>query len=151
MSQPAADATGAGAPIHLLIVDDEPLICEEIVCFLRTRGFSAEAFDTPESVLARLQQAPEVTVLLTDIQMPGMDGLALAERAGAARSEATALEVVLLTGHAEAEDTFAMPDGRPMQVVRKPARLRLLADTLRQAHEAALARRRSAGQSQEAA
>ena len=65
---------------RLLIVDDEPEIVEELALFLRKKGFQCEtAFDGQEA-LEKIKQDPEIAIVLTDIRMPGIDGLELAKR-----------------------------------------------------------------------
>ena len=65
----------------VLVVDDEPLIRMNAADMLMDAGWTAiEAADAAEA-LALLAAHPEVTVLFTDINMPGdMDGLDLARR-----------------------------------------------------------------------
>jgi CheY-like chemotaxis protein len=65
----------------VLVVDDEPLIRMNAADMLTDAGWTAiEAADAAEA-LALLEAHPEVTVLFTDINMPGdMDGLDLARR-----------------------------------------------------------------------
>lgn len=65
----------------VLVVDDEPLIRMNAADMLADAGWSAiEAADADEA-LDLLHSHPEVTVLFTDINMPGsMDGLDLARR-----------------------------------------------------------------------
>ena len=68
-------------PGVVLVVDDEPLIRMNAADMLADAGWSAiEAADAAEA-LDLLDQHPEVSVLFTDINMPGtMDGLDLARR-----------------------------------------------------------------------
>lgn len=71
------------APSHgvVLVVDDEPLIRINAADMLTDAGWTAiEAADAAEALL-KLDSHPEITVLFTDINMPGeMDGLDLARR-----------------------------------------------------------------------
>jgi DNA-binding NarL/FixJ family response regulator len=80
----------AGAPIKLLIADDHPVVRDGLSSmFAREPGFEVlgEAADGTEAV--RLAQALEPDVILMDLRMPGMDGVAaiseLARRGVAAR------------------------------------------------------------------
>ena len=68
-------------PGVVLVVDDEPLIRMSAADMLADAGWTAlEAADAAEG-LELLEAHPEVTVLFTDINMPGeMDGLDLARR-----------------------------------------------------------------------
>jgi CheY-like chemotaxis protein len=62
----------------ILVVDDEPLIrCAAADC-LRDAGYLILEADDGEEAMAFLNENPEIGVLFTDINMPGMDGFALA-------------------------------------------------------------------------
>jgi len=65
----------------ILAVDDEPFFREEIVAFLNSpsfaaRGWAVEAVPSGEAALEALEQA-SYEVMLLDINMPGMDGMAV--------------------------------------------------------------------------
>lgn len=66
-------------PAVVLVVDDEPLLRLGAVLALEHAGYATfEAGETDEA-LSQLDDHPEITVLFTDINMPGArDGLALA-------------------------------------------------------------------------
>jgi len=68
-------------PKTILVVDDESFFREEVVAFLSTptfaaQGWTVEATASGEEALARLEQAP-CDVMLLDINMPGLDGMAV--------------------------------------------------------------------------
>ncbi|AST97996.1 response regulator transcription factor [Shouchella clausii] len=67
--------------IRMLIVDDEPVICQGLVQTIPWESLGVEVVDTAfngKQALQKLEQQP-VDLILTDISMPEMDGLALAE------------------------------------------------------------------------
>ena len=69
------------APIRVLIVEDEFLICEWVAEALGELGFAVHTVSNARDALRHLASAP-VDVLFTDINLPGgMDGAALARRA----------------------------------------------------------------------
>jgi len=83
----------------ILVVDDEARICSLLVRALEAEGLSAESALDPEAGLARLKEHP-FDIVVTDLRMPGIDGLELLRRAKVIRPQC---EVVLMTGHATVE------------------------------------------------
>ncbi|NWG22883.1 MAG: response regulator [Pseudorhodoplanes sp.] len=58
------------------IIDDDRAVREATKDLLRSLGYAAEAFDSAETFIAKGDFA-ETSCILADIQMPGMDGVAL--------------------------------------------------------------------------
>ncbi len=63
--------------LRLLVVDDEPAILRTLRVCLAREGFVCETEPDPHRALHRIRTGPPVHILLTDIVMPGMDGVAL--------------------------------------------------------------------------
>jgi CheY-like chemotaxis protein len=83
----------------ILVVDDEPLVCTLLARILREAGYRAlEAHCGPDA-LDQVRQTPYVALVITDIMMPGMTGLELAE---AVRRERPALPVLFTSAHTPA-------------------------------------------------
>jgi CheY-like chemotaxis protein len=112
----------AGPAPTVLLVDDEPEVVEELAGLLGRRFLRVLSAGSAEAGLALLQENPEVAVLVTDIRLPGLDGLALARAALRGRAEAEALEVVLITGHASATQTVAVGRLGAFGMLEKPMR-----------------------------
>jgi signal transduction histidine kinase len=89
-----------------------------------------------------LAENPAITVMLTDINMPGTDGIALSGQALAARGEEHAMEVVVLTGHATREHAIGALRARALDFIAKPAPFATLQTALDRAHQNAAGRRR---------
>jgi two-component system, NtrC family, response regulator HydG len=79
----------------ILVVDDDSDACEALGGLLEESGFSVEAADNGARALARLDQGIGPDLVLTDLQMPVMDGLELIRRIQA-RDHAP--PVILVTG-----------------------------------------------------
>ncbi len=131
-------------PMHILIVDDEQVIAEELAEYLTGRGATVTIAHDTEAALEQLSLDPDVDVLLSDIRMPGRDGLSLLSLAVANRDEAHSIEVVLMTGHATLDDAIAAVQRKAFDFVRKPFSLGELWLTLQRAHASACARRATA-------
>jgi len=64
----------------VLIVEDEPMVRMLAVDYLERAGFAVLEADCASDALKTLAGHQEVEVLFSDINMPGMDGMALAQR-----------------------------------------------------------------------
>lgn len=108
-----------GTQIKVWVLDDDALLGELLVQVLGGAGLSARALTDPQAFLdavrAGLPDAP--TVLLCDLQMPGLDGISLARRL---RAAGFLHPIVLMSGHLDVDNMLeAMREGF-FQVVRKP-------------------------------
>jgi diguanylate cyclase (GGDEF)-like protein len=81
---------------RILIVDDKPDIRDSICEYMRLAGFRAEAADSAESALDRIQQMP-YDVMIADIEMPGLGGLELTQLV----KKNSATDVIVMTGYSQ--------------------------------------------------
>jgi putative two-component system response regulator len=84
---------------RILVVDDEPKICEFLAILLGREGYQVDSANSAADGLARIEATP-YDLVLTDLKMPGMDGFELVTRLKAARPE---LPVIMITGYATVE------------------------------------------------
>ena len=92
---------------NVLLVDDEPLVRAAASNLLRDEGCDVFEASAAEPAFALLVEHPEIDVLFTDLNMPGMDGLDLACRV---RRTHPNLHVILTSGQWEHTGEQA-PDG----------------------------------------
>jgi nitrogen-specific signal transduction histidine kinase/CheY-like chemotaxis protein len=93
---PGPRPTPAGAPREIvLVVEDEERVRDFTVEALRDLGYTTLHADGAASALRALDAHPDVTLLLTDIVMPDVNGRKLAEEALRRRPE---LKVLYMTG-----------------------------------------------------
>jgi CheY-like chemotaxis protein len=80
----------------ILLVDDEPVIREAMVRLLE--GADYRVFDTynGEDALHLIEEHPQITLLMTDVRMPGMSGIELAHEA---RKRRPGLKIILTSGY----------------------------------------------------
>ncbi|NKE45777.1 response regulator [Roseomonas frigidaquae] len=125
----------------VLVVDDEIEVLEELAATLGRRGLNVLAAGSAEAALAVLRGRRDIATLVSDIRMPVMDGLALAEAALRGRPESEALEVVLITGYASPAHGIAAAGLGAFGVLQKPMRGADLARMVQDALARAVRRR----------
>ena len=85
---------------HVLLVDDDPDLLQLLSMRLVSAGYRVTAVDSAEAALAQLAvERPQLVV--SDVQLPGIDGLALFDRI---RASHPSLPVILLTAHGTIPD-----------------------------------------------
>lgn len=89
-------STGA----HVLVVDDDEDILKLLTMRLRAKGFRITAVGSAEQALTQIAIDPP-RVVVSDIRLPGQDGLALFEEI---RRTRPTLPVILLTAHGNIPD-----------------------------------------------
>ena len=93
----------------VLIVDDEPLIRGLTTLMLEELGYEVVAAGCGAHALAKLAADRRIAIIITDIQMPGMNGYELAEKVQQDRPD---VRVILFSGRADTKN------GLPL--IRKP-------------------------------
>src|SRR3954462_3385402 len=103
----------------VLVVDDDPGVLDVLVDMLEELGCEVVSANSGADALDRLRQNQDISILITDINMPGMDGHELAELAMRIRPE---LKVLQLSGRERRRGALPM--------IRKPFSFEELADTM---------------------
>jgi len=121
----------SGVSMRVLLADDEKVYIESLAKILRRRGFDVVAvFDGPSAIDAASRA--EFDVIVLDLRMPGMDGLATLE---AIRRGDTLTPVLLLTGHADLERVTKALKGGAGDVLMKPCPVDALISAIEDASE----------------
>ncbi len=81
---------------QVLVVDDSNTVRSEVSDFLKANGLSVATAVDGRDGLARLKADPAIKLVVSDVNMPNMDGLTMAEKI---RSELgnTGVNIVMLT------------------------------------------------------
>jgi CheY-like chemotaxis protein len=92
----------------VLIVEDEFLLRMDAAEMITAAGFEVVEAENADQAIKILEARFDITVVFTDIQMPGsMDGLKLAR---AVRGRWPPIKIVATSGHVHVEETD-LPDG----------------------------------------
>ena len=118
---------------YVLIVDDDAATREFLRGWLETMGYDVREAPTAEIGLATMIEAP-ASILLLDIDMPGHDGLWLAERV---RKAWPATAIVFASGVDKIETIEQARWLGAVDYVQKPFQWELVAQAMRRAGEAA--------------
>ncbi len=90
--------------LDVLIVDDEPEIRELLVESFRDHGFETSTAGDGRAAIAAIERDPSrYRLIITDLQMPGADGLAVLRAAKAANPSCY---VVIVTGYASLDSAI---------------------------------------------
>ena len=101
---------------RILIVDDDPDLLRLLTFRLEGADYAVESADSAERALARLSVAiPQVVI--TDLRMSGMDGMALFENI---HKSNPALPVIILTAHGSIPDAVAATQRGVFGYLTKP-------------------------------
>jgi DNA-binding NtrC family response regulator len=101
---------------EVLIVDDEPIVCERFKDYLEKKDMSVETFTVSQEALDRLQEKA-FDVIVTDIKMEGPTGIDILV---AAKNMAPAPEVILITGYGSFESYRTAETVGAFDYVHKP-------------------------------
>jgi two-component system nitrogen regulation response regulator NtrX len=103
----------------ILIVDDEPGVQKALTGVLGDEGYAVECVATGEACLDRVTRAP-VDLIILDVWLPGMDGLATLARL---RERQVDAQVVLISGHGNIESAVRAIKMGAFDFVEKPLSL----------------------------
>lgn len=129
---------------RVLVVDDEAAVASQLADGLTLLGRSVLQARSGREAIALLEADPEISVVITDVRMPDTDGLWLARYIRSVRADETAVEVVIITGHATIDDAAAAVRASVVDFLRKPFRLREASDAVARADVRAMMRRQRA-------
>lgn len=114
----------------ILVVDNEPLVVEELVEYLQAKGYSCVGATAPIDAINTFKSTPTVNVVLSDFQMPGMTGVQLVEMLKAVADPGRLFEAIIFTGNAEKDDVISALRAGVADYYQKPVDLEILLDGL---------------------
>jgi PAS domain S-box-containing protein len=115
----------------ILLIDDEADILRVLSMTLKADGYQVVTADNGEDGLALFnRESPDI--VLTDIKMPGMDGIEVLKQIKEISDE---VEVIIVTGHGDIDSAIEAMQFGASDFINKPIRDKALAVSLKRAHE----------------
>src|SRR6266566_8862211 len=100
----------AGSSTNVLVVEDEMVLRLRAVDIVEDAGFTAVEAVSADEALAILESRSDISLLFSDIQMPGsMDGLKLAH---AVHDRWPSIKIILVSGQVTPTDAEKPADSR---------------------------------------
>jgi two-component system nitrogen regulation response regulator GlnG len=101
---------------NIWVVDDDKSIRWVLERALSREGFGIETFDSPERLVSRLAGG-RPDVIITDIRMPGMDGISLLD---VINRRAPGIPVIVMTAYSDLDRAVSAFQGGAFEYVSKP-------------------------------
>lgn len=116
---------------RILIVDDERSMCELVETALSSRGFDPVWYTSSQEALEAVKN-DDFDVVLTDLKMPGMDGIQLCEHIVSNRPD---IPVVVMTAFGSLDTAVQAIRAGAYDFVTKPVEMDMLSLTLSRAYK----------------
>ncbi len=119
------------AAARVLVVDDDDDLGETVAGFVRQLGHTATYKQRPNDALTAVVTEP-FDLVITDLQMAGLDGIALCSRVAGAQPD---VPVIVLTGHGSLESAVSAMRAGAYDYLTKPVNTEVLSVSVERALE----------------
>ena len=119
------------ARAHILIVDDEPSVLLTVTAILRQEGYSVDAVPDGSAAIEKIGAA-HYDLVLTDLKMPGIDGLQVLEEV---RKRSPKTVTVMMTGYASVDSALEAIQRGAYEYLLKPTEVEDLKAAVRRSLE----------------
>ena len=112
-----------GKKTTILVVDDEEpirFLCEDLLASL---NYEVVTVPDGEAAMAKLEERDDIDIVISDLRMPGIDGLEVTRRV---RTKYPSVDVIVLTGFASIESAVESMKLGAADFIRKPFNLNTL-------------------------
>ncbi|SPD72597.1 conserved hypothetical protein [uncultured Desulfobacterium sp.] len=109
---------------RVLVLDDEPIVCDRLCSMLEKTGLEVETFTDPAKAVKRLAET-SFNVLITDLKMKELDGI---EILSITQKVSPETKVIIITGFATVEKAKQALEMGAFDFIAKPFKLSQLRD-----------------------
>lgn len=113
----------------VFIIDDDAAVLDSLSILLETDGFPVKAFASANAFLNVVQESWRGCIL-TDVRMPGMDGLELQAKVA---EQGLNLPIVIMTGHGDVPVAVRAMKAGAIDFIQKPFDEEMILDSIRRA------------------
>lgn len=129
--------------VKILIVDDQPLIVDELHEFLEANGYGCAPCYTSLEAVERFTDDTQIGLVLFDLDMPDLNGIQLVEELKRIAGKTRVFESIMLTGHAEKQDVIKALRAGIADYYQKPVVLNELLEGVQRQEQALYERHKS--------
>lgn len=117
----------------VLVVDDEIECREECAQVVQQMGLQTVEAGSADEGMRALKNDPAISIVLTDVRMPGTDGIAFMAKAQELCAEGRQIQFIVLTGHGSLELAVSAMRYRAVDFLSKPVGRRDIIDAVERA------------------
>jgi len=110
--------------MRILVLDDEPIVCERLQATLEKLGFHVETFTNSKAAINRLAEF-RFDIVVTDLKMSGPDGMDILRFV---QENSPRSKVIIITGFATVEKAEEAMRSGAVDFVAKPFKITELRD-----------------------
>ncbi|SHL43123.1 response regulator transcription factor [Phytopseudomonas punonensis] len=121
--------------LRIMIVDDEPIIVEELAEFLDQQGYDVTACHNTQEALHAFQEDERIALVLSDMHMPGLTGVQLVGELARLARPGRLYETAIFTGSTDKQDVVLALRAGVSDYYQKPVNLQELLAGIKRLHE----------------
>ena len=117
----------------ILVVDDDPACLDEYCDTIRNLGYTVACADNAPDALRLIAESPDIGVVITDLEMPNMDGISFLSEISNRFSPSRPIVTLVVTGHSSVQAATKAMQSHATDLLCKPVSMEELAAALRRA------------------
>jgi CheY-like chemotaxis protein len=117
----------------ILVVDDDPACLDEYCDAIANLGYTVISATSAPDALKQIAESQEIGVVITDLEMPSMDGMSLLSEISNRFALNRPIVTLVLTGYSSLQVATKAMQSQAIDLLSKPVSIEQLAEALRRA------------------